>query len=81
MINPRALTDLEAGQGGPGARRPAKCPDPHVLRARLDKPYGLAFSALESLDASGPLTKTALKTGKVQVGFVLTSDGSVSSRA
>ena len=46
----------------------------------LEEVYGITFSEFVSLDAGGPLTKTALKQGRVQVGLVFSSDGSLSAR-
>ena len=56
---------------------PPECPTRPFCQAGLEKTYGLSFSSFLSLDAGGPLTKTALKQGKVQVGLVFSSDGSL----
>jgi osmoprotectant transport system substrate-binding protein len=39
----------------------------------------LSFSSFKSLDTGGPLTKSALKKGDIQVGLVFSSDGSLGS--
>ena len=56
---------------------PAECPTRPFCQLGLEKTYGLTFSSFVSLDAGGPLTKTALKTGRIQVGLVFSSDGSL----
>jgi osmoprotectant transport system substrate-binding protein len=38
----------------------------------------LHFTGFTSLDAGGPLTKTALKQGKIQLGLVFSTDSSLS---
>ncbi|MCW2599505.1 MAG: Glycine betaine/choline-binding protein of an ABC-type transport system [Frankiales bacterium] len=56
---------------------PPECPTRPFCQLGLQQKYGLTFSSFVSLDTGGPLTKTALKTGKIQVGLVFSSDGSL----
>jgi osmoprotectant transport system substrate-binding protein len=56
---------------------PAECPTRPFCQLGLEQKYGLTFSAFKSLDTGGPLTKTALKKGDIQVGLVFSSDGSL----
>jgi osmoprotectant transport system substrate-binding protein len=56
---------------------PAECPTRPFCQVGLEKTYGLTFAGFKSLDAGGPLTKAALKSGDVQVGLVFSSDGSL----
>jgi osmoprotectant transport system substrate-binding protein len=58
---------------------PPECPTRPFCRPGLEKTYGLRFAGFTSLDAGGPLTKTALKKGDIQVGLVFSSDGSLGS--
>lgn len=58
---------------------PPECPKRPFCQPGLEKTYGVSFASFVSLDAGGPLVKTALKQGKVQVGLVLSSDGSLAS--
>lgn len=58
---------------------PPECPTRSFCQPGLEKTYGLTFSSFLSLDAGGPLTKTALKSGKAQVGLVFSSDGSLAA--
>lgn len=45
----------------------------------LVKTYGLSFGSFTSLDAAGPLSKQALKSAKVSIALVLSSDGSLTA--
>jgi osmoprotectant transport system substrate-binding protein len=56
---------------------PAECPTRPFCKLGLEKTYGITFASFKSLDAAGPLTKQALKDGTIQVGLVLSSDGSL----
>ncbi len=56
---------------------PPECPERPFCQAGLEDTYGLAFDSFTSLDAGGPLTKTALTTGQISLGLVFSSDGSL----
>ena len=71
------LSDLKGYSGKLVLGGPPECPTRPFCQPGLEKTYGLKFSSFVSLDAGGPLTKTALKTGKVQLGLVFSSDGSL----
>jgi len=58
---------------------PPECPKRPFCRPGLQTTYGAVFSSFTSLDAGGPLTKQALKQGKIDVGLVFSSDGGVAS--
>ncbi len=58
---------------------PAECPKRPFCQPGLEKTYGATFSSFTSLDAGGPLTKTALKQGKIDIGLVFSSDGGVAA--
>ena len=58
---------------------PAECPTRPFCQLGLEKTYGLKFASFKSLDAAGPITKQALQNGTIQVGLVLSSDGSLGS--
>ncbi|MPZ28370.1 MAG: glycine/betaine ABC transporter substrate-binding protein [Micromonosporaceae bacterium] len=53
---------------------PPECPQRPFCQAGLEDVYGLSFGPFSSLDAGGPLTKEALRTGQISVGLVFTSD-------
>ncbi len=73
------LSDLKGFQGKLVLGGPPECPTRPFCQPGLESTYGLSFDSFVSLDAGGPLTKTALKTGKVQLGLVFSSDGSLST--
>jgi osmoprotectant transport system substrate-binding protein len=43
----------------------------------LQKVYGLKFAGFKALDAGGPLTKTALKKGQIQVANIFSTDSTI----
>ena len=71
------LSDLKTYKGKLVLGGPPECPTRPFCKPGLEQTYGLMFESFVSLDAGGPLTKTALKTGKVQLGLVFSSDGSL----
>lgn len=73
------LSDLKGFSGKLVLGGPPECPTRPFCQPGLEKTYGLSFASFVSLDAGGPLTKTALKTGKIQLGLVFSSDGSLST--
>ncbi len=56
---------------------PPECPTRPFCEAGLVRVYGIHFTGFKALDTGGPLTKTAIKTGKVQIGLVFSSDGGI----
>lgn len=75
----RTLSDLRRYDGPLVLGGPPECATRPYCRPGLERTYGLSFDGFVALDAGGPLTKTALKTGKVQLGLVFSSDGSLST--
>jgi osmoprotectant transport system substrate-binding protein len=73
------LSDLKGYKGELVLGGPPECPTRPFCQPGLEKTYGLHFSGFQALDAGGPLTKTALKQGKVQIGLVFSTDSSLSS--
>jgi osmoprotectant transport system substrate-binding protein len=71
------MSDLKNYKGDLVLGGPPECPTRPFCQVGLEKTYGLTFSGFVALDAGGPLTKTALKQGKVQLGLVFSSDGSL----
>ena len=53
---------------------PPECPTRPFCAKGLEDKYGIKFKAFKALDAGGPLTKTALKNGDIDVGLLFTSD-------
>lgn len=70
------LSELAAACGsGLVLGGPPECPERPFCQPGLESTYGLQFDSFSALDAGGPLTQTALKTGKVSIGLVFSSDG------
>jgi osmoprotectant transport system substrate-binding protein len=57
-----------------------ECPTRPFCQPGLEKTYGLHFASFKALDSGGPLTKTALANGQIDVGLVFTSDGGVAAK-
>lgn len=76
----RTLSDLAGYRGQLVLGGPPECPTRPFCQPGLEKTYGLQFDSFVSLDAGGPLTKTALKQGRIQLGLVFSSDGSLAVR-
>jgi osmoprotectant transport system substrate-binding protein len=74
------LSDLKAYTGPLVLGGPPECPTRPFCKPGLEQTYGLKFTGFTSLDAGGPLTKTALKKGDIQIGLVFSSDGSLTAR-
>ncbi len=58
---------------------PPECPQRPKCQAGLVAVYGFAAGSFSSLDAGGPLTKSALTTGAASVGLVFSSDGALAT--
>jgi osmoprotectant transport system substrate-binding protein len=56
---------------------PPECPDRPFCQPGLEEKYGLTIDSFTSLDAGGPLSKTALKQGKVTLALVFSSDAAL----
>ncbi|MBI1759287.1 MAG: glycine/betaine ABC transporter substrate-binding protein [Actinobacteria bacterium] len=56
---------------------PTECQQRPFCRSGLTEVYGITFTNFVVLDTGGPLTKTALRQGKIQIGLVFSSDGSL----
>jgi osmoprotectant transport system substrate-binding protein len=71
------LSDLAAKCGGGlTLGGPPECPKRPFCQPGLEQKYGLKFT-FTALDAGGPLSKTALKTGKVALALVFSSDAAL----
>ena len=58
---------------------PPECPERPFCQPGLEDTYGLAFDSFTSLDAGGPLSKNALKQGKVAIALVFSSDAALAA--
>lgn len=73
------LSDLAQNCDGIVLGGPPECPERPFCQPGLENEYGIVVSEFRSLDAGGPLTKTAITTGEVAVGMVFSSDGALAT--
>lgn len=71
------LSELAEACGPISLGGPPECPERPFCQPGLEETYGLEFNDFQSLDAGGPLTKTAIQQGQVALGLVFSSDGSL----
>ncbi|MEP7764265.1 glycine betaine ABC transporter substrate-binding protein [Sanguibacter sp. 25GB23B1] len=71
------LTDLAETCGGVVLGGPPECPERPFCQVGLEDTYGIEIAEFTSLDAGGPLTKEALKSGTVTLGLVFSSDAAL----
>ena len=77
----KTLSDLAAKCSGAATvlGGPAECPQRPKCQAGLVSTYGFQAGKFSSLDAGGPLSKTALKQGTASVALVFSSDGALAA--
>jgi osmoprotectant transport system substrate-binding protein len=77
----KTLSDLAAKCSGAATilGGPAECPQRPACQQGLVSTYKFTAGSFSSLDSGGPLTKTALTTGKISVGLVFSSDGALAA--
>jgi len=75
------LSDLAAKCSGQATilGGPPECPQRPFCQLGLEGTYKLKVGSFKSLDSGGPQTKTALTTGTISVGLVLSSDGALAA--
>ncbi|RKN42709.1 glycine betaine ABC transporter substrate-binding protein [Micromonospora endolithica] len=75
----RTLSDLAAKCSGQATvlAGPPECPQRPKCQAGLIEIYDFRAGSFSSLDAGGPQTKNALKTGAASVGLVFSSDAAL----
>ncbi|SCE73615.1 osmoprotectant transport system substrate-binding protein [Micromonospora viridifaciens] len=75
------LSDLAAKCSGKATvlAGPPECPQRPKCQAGLVQVYDFKAGSFSSLDAGGPQTKNALKTGAASVGLVLSSDAALAA--
>lgn len=71
------LSDLAANCSGAETLLggPPECPQRPFCQPGLEETYGLQVGPFVALDAGGPLTKQALRTGEISLGLVFSTDG------
>jgi osmoprotectant transport system substrate-binding protein len=77
----KTLSDLAAKCSGAATvlGGPAECPQRPKCQQGLVDVYKFQAGKFSSLDAGGPLTKSALKQGTISVGLVFSSDGALAA--
>ena len=73
------LSDVTAVASGWTLGGPPECPQRPFCKPGLEQTYGLHFKAFRALDAGGPLTYAAFKSGAINIGLVFSSDGGISA--
>jgi osmoprotectant transport system substrate-binding protein len=71
----RRLSDLGAVAGSLTIGGPPECERRPLCLPGLASTYGLHFKRFQPLDASGPITTEAIRTGRVDVALMFTTDG------
>ncbi|MGH9282508.1 MAG: ABC transporter substrate-binding protein, partial [Acidimicrobiales bacterium] len=74
------LSDLAPLAGDLVLGGPPECPQRPFCQVGLEQTYGLRFKSFKALDAGGPLSKTALENGDVDVALIFSSDGAIVAR-
>ncbi|MBM7082102.1 glycine betaine ABC transporter substrate-binding protein [Micromonospora sp. WMMD734] len=77
----KTISDLAAKCSGKDTvlAGPPECPQRPKCQAGLVEVYDFKAGSFSSLDAGGPQTKNALKTGTASVGLVFSSDGALAT--
>ncbi len=74
------LSDLAPVAGELRLGGPPECPSRPFCAAGLERVYGIKFREFRPLDAGGPLSKTALERGDVDVALIFSSDGAIPAK-
>jgi osmoprotectant transport system substrate-binding protein len=73
------LSDLTSVASQMTLGGPPECPQRPFCQLGLQKTYGLNFKGFKPLDSGGPLTKTALDQGDIDIGLIFSSDSAFST--
>ena len=73
------LSDVSSVASGWTLGGPPECPQRTFCQQGLISTYGLHFKDFKALDAGGPLTYAAFKSGAINIGLVFSSDGGISA--
>lgn len=74
------ISDLAPVAGELRLGGPPECPTRPFCALGLERTYGLKFKEFKPLDAGGPLSKTALEQGDVDIALIFTSDGAITTK-
>jgi len=73
------LSDVSSVASGWTLGGPPECPQRPFCQQGLTSVYGLNFKAFKALDAGGPLTYAAFRSGAINIGLVFSSDGAIAA--
>jgi osmoprotectant transport system substrate-binding protein len=73
----RTITDLVPVAGELTFGGPPECPERSLCLEGLERLYGLEFAEFRQVDAGGPITVTALRSGTVDVALLFTTDAAI----
>jgi len=76
----RTISDLARAAPGLVFGGPPECPERPDCLPGLRRAYGLQFRAFAALDAGGPLTRQALKSGDIGVALLFTTDPAIGAQ-
>jgi osmoprotectant transport system substrate-binding protein len=79
-FNLKKLSDLAPVAGQLVLGGPPECPTRPFCALGLEQTYGIKFREFKQLDAGGPLSKSALERGDVDVALIFSSDGAIPAR-
>ena len=78
--NLRKLSDLAPVANQLVLGGPPECPTRPFCALGLEQTYGIKFKEFKQLDAGGPLSKSALDNGDVDVALIFSSDGAIAAK-
>ena len=78
--NLKTLSDLAPVAGQLVLGGPPECPTRPFCALGLERTYGIKFKEFKQLDAGGPLSKSALDNGDVDVALIFSSDGAIAAK-
>ncbi|HEV3400900.1 MAG TPA: ABC transporter substrate-binding protein [Acidimicrobiales bacterium] len=78
--NLKTLSDVAAVANQLVLGGPPECPTRPFCALGLESTYGIKFKEFKQLDAGGPLSKSALDNGDVDVALIFSSDGAIAAK-
>ncbi len=79
-LNLKKISDLVPVANQLTLGGPPECPNRPFCAKGLERVYSIKFKAFKALDTGGPITKTALERGDIDVALLFSSDGSITAK-
>ncbi len=79
-LNLKKISDLVPVANQLTLGGPPECPNRPFCAKGLERVYSIKFKAFKPLDTGGPITKTALERGDIDVALLFSSDGSITAK-